>query len=147
MITDQRAYVFGGPGGPKNRDPDKPLTEVVITIDNSGKTPAFLTSIEYGLCPERQWPTCLPSHMNQQAVLISKGIMGDSYRFPQLILPITDQEPLISFGKIIFNDVFGCPHHSGWAHRMAPPKWEPEVLPGAYNDWDRPGETDCPKAK
>jgi hypothetical protein len=49
--THERAYVFGG--GPCQTD--KPDISS-MTIQNYGRTPAFVQKIDWGLCPDSQFP-------------------------------------------------------------------------------------------
>lgn len=143
----QRAYLVGGPffGIPK-KNVEKWMMEnraskqmfhgpwrMIVT--NFGRTAAFSTKIEWGLCPKDEFPkgtpirTILESASFEQWRMqymrepdIFQNIFGEANKHYQLRrIEIDDRDKYlgwIHFGRVTYKDVFKDTHHAAFAYLM-----------------------------
>jgi hypothetical protein len=120
-----------------------------MTIQNYGKTPGFITKVEYGFCPRNEWP-CGKS--------VSQALSHHEFRgkylepYPKFakepIQPNTEWLPFrhvefrrdeklgqIFFGRIEYVDIFRVDHYSTFKLLIDDRFTEPMDNAYAY-DWD-----------
>lgn len=131
----QRAYIFGGPGcrlpvdGAEEED-------IVITLENYGRTPGILKKISWGICPEADFYEGLEF----QGVLVREDAIQPDMDNPKPVRAakcrIKKGGPnQVFYGRIDYLDIFKDKHYSTWKHRVLP-NGKDEPLEGAYSDWD-----------
>jgi hypothetical protein len=129
----ERAYLFcGGVQGVPKEDP-QPLHQMLrpradyydppwrMGIFNWGRTPAFVTKVQWGVCPESEFPKdMLVSNIIKEKRLSVRAPVNIQEAFP----PTTGRgqqyrhvEPgrevgTVFFGRVDYRDIFGEPHHS-----------------------------------
>jgi hypothetical protein len=138
----QRAFVSGG--GPMSRSKGD-IDDVCMTIENYGHTPAFIKRIEWGLCPEADFPV----DEKVSDLIDRKQVRVEPLDREDVLPPDAGTRPYrkarfrfsehrgeIFFGRYIYEDVFGDPHHSTFKLRLGTgDKPSSEPLPGCYSDW------------
>jgi hypothetical protein len=133
LLDLERAYIFGGPGGrAATRDSPHRLV-IVLTIQNTGKTPGFLEEICWGLCLESDFPN---AHWYDKTLdfedIVPPG--GEPKMFERVSAALPPGGPHVFYGRISYRDIFGIHRHSGWRHRIDH-MGNDEPMPGAYSDW------------
>lgn len=131
----ERAYIFGGPGGrrtmayvpiPGRPSPIPKETHICVTVQNYGRTPGFLRKIFYDLCLETDWPDREPHwpRISGMHELVREDVLYPEQKYSELVpiddtaLPLEDGKIYVSYGLLIYTDVFGKEHFSAWKHRV-----------------------------
>lgn len=150
----ERAYIVGG--GPTGFSPEGPpkmmfnnagemiFTERAMTIENWGRTPGFVTSIQWGICRKDE----LPPNMSISEIIHRNTLPIRRVEFAEQIYPPTSGVLLVRhvviptdenigkvfFGRIDYKDVFRERHHSTFKLLMNNGPSDP--LQGSYSeDW------------
>jgi len=157
----QRAYVFGGsPFGPVKSEWVEPLKNGEVfpearyyndprqmTINNYGKTPAFITSVEYGFCDELPKCMLVSKAMNRKLLSFTTvphpsnvypptGSGVPIYRYRHVQFNRAEHEGKIFFGRIWYTDVFHEKHFSTFSLRLTKEGFSNPVGDSYTDDWD-----------
>jgi hypothetical protein len=123
--THERAYMIGG--GPARLPSDGVITTDlgVMTIENWGKTPGFVTKVQWGICSTKDFPNntsvskaiddnLLPEGTVQNVPFAEQVYPPSSVALPYRMVSfdLTNSLAKIFFGRIIYRDVFKDLHHS-----------------------------------
>ena len=139
--THERAYVSGGGPYQVSRKPGFGT----VTVQNYGRTPAVIKSLEWGVCPEAIFPVNMKVSEILDRNVLPIGIVK-TYRIEGIYKPNMDPEILtrhiefyvkagdIFFGRYKYTDVFHEPHFSTFKLRITPTG--SDALDGSYSDWD-----------
>jgi hypothetical protein len=109
----ERAYVSGGATGIK----DSPQY-FMITIDNYGKTPAFIGTIWANIAPENKLPL-VPVYEREFARFGGQMLKADTPGHPaEVIGPWDVVEGRVIYGRIWYRDIFKNCHSAGFILRI-----------------------------
>jgi hypothetical protein len=128
----ERAYVSGGTPWT-----DASLTELCLTINNYGKTPAFVGTVIIGMI-EAGTP------MPEKPVYAGKGEFAGAVVKPDVTLrffPITRPcapDGRVVYGRIYYRDIFNKCHSSGFALRALPGMPAAQAPDAYWEDRDEP---------
>lgn len=135
----ERAYLFCGlePTG-------RPTA--VMSVRNAGRSFAYVTKVEWGLCEESAFPHATPvSQVIDGSLLLVTRIsvhdIVEPERRPmqlwQVEVPTDENKGKIFFGRIFYEDIFKTPHYGTFKARflMEQSSGKLEALPGCYADW------------
>jgi hypothetical protein len=136
----ERAYIFGGAGHPVINDVAD-ATRLVVTINNYGKTPAFVGTVAIGTSP---WAA------------LDKFSTWKNYKWKGYALPAPSQFTSdvdcpyrageIVYGRIWYRDIFNKCHSAGFALVMHATEGLPAV-PGHEEYWQEREENDLGPAE
>jgi hypothetical protein len=145
----ERAYVSGGiatqfeatgewrpmSGGAGMRQVTEPRW-VAVTVDNHGKTPAFISEIAVAICPRDKIPL-VPRYDGIRrliAISVSPGVIG---LLTQIQLEFADVDGQAVYGRVYYDDIFGASHSSGFIRQMrGTVKGDAIEAPSSYTEWD-----------
>jgi hypothetical protein len=131
----ERAYVHGGPGKADIvKSAAVPTILVMITVNNYGKTPAFVNYICWDVHPLGAAPAAPDFTKNRK--LVDMFIKSDVIYETSVVLTFT--APSLLYLMIEYEDMFGASHETGLAYRIFPrPQGynEPVEGVGAYRKW------------
>jgi hypothetical protein len=143
--THERAYVFGGgPCWATEPDGSRKDDFGTMTIENYGRTPAFVQTIEWGLCDEALFPDDTPvSRLIDEKRLPGVETVKTENVYPPNLRPERASKKIefrlstnmgkIFFGRFTYLDVFGERHHSTFKLKLVQTGSDP--LDGCYSDW------------
>jgi hypothetical protein len=146
----ERAYMIGGGPLPSTQTVGNiqfDTTEKYMTIENWGRTPGFVTKVQWGLCPGDDFPANTSISEAIKTNLFPAGVL-QNVEFSENIYPPGSGALIyrhvffntnanvgkIFFGRIVYKDVFKVPHHSTFKLLITENISEP--LEGSYSeDW------------
>jgi hypothetical protein len=138
----ERAYIRGGTGQQRPVDDG---VQLFVTMNNYGKTPAFVGTITVSICPEAALPAIPKYETGIFRGYVLATNTDDKTAFPSDVSCIWDRRPdQIVFGRIWYRDIFNDCHSSGFILHLRPglpgvarrePYWEdrdePDLGPAA----------------
>ncbi|MFA4828332.1 MAG: hypothetical protein WC855_03380 [Thermodesulfovibrionales bacterium] len=136
--VQERAYLIGG-GPAVNKREDTSM----ITIHNVGKTPGFITKVQWGLCDEKDFPfdVLVSKIINEKRLDGIKPVPEDNV-WPPSSQPVGMRHVIINnhfknvgrifFGQIDFKDIFGDSHYSTFKLELT--EDGSRTLPGSYSE-------------
>ncbi len=143
----ERAYVSGGVfvqserlyGDRGNLAPAAQLItlprSLFISVDNHGKTPAFIHKIAVEVCREIELPD-VPQYTDKMLVNISvsPGTVG---QLTQIEFDYKDVANMVVYGRVYYSDIFDGQHSSGFIRWiLGTPTGDAVEAPSAYLEWD-----------
>jgi hypothetical protein len=112
----ERAYVSGGAVGITNLP-----HHFMVTIDNYGKTPAFVGTIWANIAPENELPP-IPVYERELAHFGGQMLKADTPGHPSGIVRLWDVvEGRVIYGRIWYRDIFRECHSAGFILRILGP--------------------------
>jgi hypothetical protein len=137
----ERAYIFGG--GPCQTNVANIGT---MTIQNYGRTPAFVEKVEWGLCDEDKFLKDISVSAMIDRGLLPSGTV-ETVKVEGIWPPNAVPQPFSSkikiiypqsvgkifFGRFDYRDVFGDRHHSTFKLKLEADG--PTPLDGCHSDW------------
>jgi len=127
-----------------------------MAIHNRGQTAGFTTKVEWGMCPDQEYPrNCHGKYVRVSKILNNRRYAGFRRQFmmgfteiQDILVPqdevlhyrhcqVTDEERKpghIFFGRIKYKDVFGDPHYSTFALRITDNGNHTDGVADAYSD-------------
>jgi hypothetical protein len=133
----ERAYVSGGATGVT----DRPL-EFAVTVNNYGKTPAFIGTIWVNVVPENELPDIPVYDPPEFGLFGGQVLKPDTPGHPALVGRLRDViEGHVIYGRIWYRDIFKQCHSAGFILRILGPG---QTIAVANRDayWDDRDETD-----
>jgi hypothetical protein len=131
----ERAYVHGGPGvAGMVKSAAVPTLLVTITVNNYGKTPAFVNYVCWDVYAIGATPTAPDFTKNRK--FVDMFIKADVVYETSVTLTFT--APSLLYILIEYEDMFGNAHETGLAYRIFPRQHgynEPVEGAGAYRKW------------
>lgn len=139
--VQERAYLVGG--GPAVNEKENTS---MITIHNTGRTPGFITKVEWGLCDKDKFlvDVFVSKIIDEKLLEIMPPVEEDNVWPPApqpvgmrhiVIKPHSANVGRIFFGRIVFDDIFGDSHYSTFKLELT--KDGSRTLSGSYSeDWE-----------
>lgn len=134
----ERAYLIGGgPAVIRNS------TASTMTIHNVGKTPGFITKIQWGLCDAKDFyfDKLVSTIINEKLIAEIKTVDEDNV-WPPAPAPVGMRHVTIDyhsknigrifFGRIDYKDIFGDSHYSTFKLELT--EGGSRTLPGSYSE-------------
>ena len=140
----ERAYLSGG--GPCFMNDGSNGKISYLTIENYGRTPAFLKRVDWGLCPKDYFRTDLPVSELLDRNLFPTGVVETrpyeniyppempTQPFDEVSFPTVKEEGTILFGRYVYRDVFNTEHFITFKLELVPDGGS-KPLTGCYSDW------------
>jgi hypothetical protein len=109
------AVVLRADDGIASKNPRKILKPrwLLITVDNHGKTPAFISDIAVALCPTNELPA-IPEYLSAKRfadLRVSPGTVGLRTQFQ---FDFQQAGGKLVYGRIYYTDIFREEHSSGF---------------------------------
>jgi hypothetical protein len=148
----ERAYVSGGvvieweetgehkmiPTGIGFNATSVPITRprwLIVTVDNHGKTPAFISEIAMTVCEVGALPGA-PEYETAKRLAnlnVSPGTVGLRTQF---VSDFKEAGGKLVYGRVYYTDIFRSPHSSGFILRVLSSTTGAAEAPSAYSEWD-----------
>lgn len=107
---------------------------ISITVDNNGKTPAFVDKVAIITCDPNELPDRPEYAKNERLVDISlsPGAVGIN----TLGFEMEEIKGKIVYGRVYYTDIYSRPHSSGFIRQVLSDKVETIKAPPGYTAWD-----------
>jgi hypothetical protein len=118
--------------------PDRPRW-LVITVDNYGKTPAYVSHIAWSVCPvsELPKPADLPVDYERSKMLVQMNVKPGAEGLQTMLRrEFSECAGKIVYGRFYYTDIFSEPHSSGFILRITSSNTLPFDAPPEYTAWD-----------
>jgi hypothetical protein len=118
--------------------PDRPRW-LIVTVDNYGKTPAYVSHIAWGVCPESELPkpADLPADYERSKMLVQMNVKPGTEGLQTILRKeFSECTGKLVYGRFYYSDIFGNLHSSGFILRVTTNNTLPIEAPPEYTAWD-----------